>query len=172
MYKIQLYNGCAQVRHYDSDRDQFIPMQFVYKPVLALRDLRVSILKFLVIFTARANRETFLGESNPAQTESNYQAMTKNNKYITSIDYINQLPFDYLETYSFCRGNEYDRNLKMIKPEYNRLRVRKEKRGDLTLAEEIRLRELSGLLGYIQYLLTSDGHFHPSAQKVNTRHCY
>jgi hypothetical protein len=59
--------------------------------------------------------------------------MTKKYKYITSGDYINELSFDYLETYSFCRGNEYDRNLEIIKPEYNRLRVRKEKRGDLSL---------------------------------------
>jgi hypothetical protein len=33
-------------------------------------------------------------------------------KYISSVAYINNLKFDYIETYSFQRGSEYEENLK------------------------------------------------------------
>ncbi len=46
----------------------------------------------------------------------------KSYKYISSVDYINNLKFDYIETYSFQRGIEYKENLKAIRPEYDELK--------------------------------------------------
>ena len=42
--------------------------------------------------------------------------------YISLVDYINNLKFDYIETYSFQRGNEYEENLKAVRPEYDELK--------------------------------------------------
>jgi hypothetical protein len=49
---------------------------------------------------------------------------------------MNNLKFDYIETYSFQRGAEHEENLKVIRPEYDELKVRKEKQNNLTPAEE------------------------------------
>lgn len=89
-------------------------------------------------------------------------------KYISSIDYINSLTFGYVETYSFQRGTDYEENLQLTRPEYDRLKVRKEKRDSLTEAEEIRFSELHALLGFTQYLVNDKGQFHPSSKKTNT----
>lgn len=88
--------------------------------------------------------------------------------YISSKDYINSLTFDYVETYLFQRGSDFVENLKLIKPEYDRLKVRKERRNNLTLIDENRLLELNGLLGFTQYLINDKGQFHPSSKKTNT----
>jgi len=87
--------------------------------------------------------------------------------YTPSTDYIHSLSFDYIETYSFQRGPEYEAELKIIRPEYERLKVRKEKRDNLLESEETRLEALSGLLGFTQYLINIKGQFHPSARKTN-----
>ncbi|WP_245971494.1 hypothetical protein [Sphingobacterium puteale] len=87
---------------------------------------------------------------------------------ITSSHYIQRLAFDYIETYSLQRGDEYEAALKVLKPEYNRLKVKKEKRNNLTETEEIRLSELDTLLGVTQYLIDDTGRFHFSSQRINT----
>ncbi len=56
----------------------------------------------------------------------------------------------------------------MLKPERNGLKVRKEKRNNLTEIEEIRLSELDKLLGVTQYLIDDTGQFHFSSQRINT----
>jgi len=88
--------------------------------------------------------------------------------YISSADFINNLTFDYVETYSLQRGADFEKNLKSIRPEYDRLKVRKEKRDNLTPIEEERFLELQGLLGFTQYLISDKGQFHPSSRKTNT----
>lgn len=87
---------------------------------------------------------------------------------ITSSHYIKSLAFDCIETYSLQRGDEYEAALKVLKPEYNRLKVKKEKRNNLTDTEEIRLSELNELLGTTQYLIDNTGRFHFSSQRTNT----
>jgi hypothetical protein len=89
-------------------------------------------------------------------------------KYISSIEYINSLTFKYVETYSFQRGTDYEENLRLAKPDYDRLKVKKEKRNNLTPDEELRLSELHTLLGFTQYLINDKGQFHPSSKKINT----
>ncbi|MNH01710.1 hypothetical protein D3C87_481520 [compost metagenome] len=87
---------------------------------------------------------------------------------VSSSDYINGFPFDYIETYSLQRGDEYEAALQVLKPEHNRLKVRKEKRNNLTETEEIRLSELDGLFGITQYLIDDTGRFHFSSQRTDT----
>jgi hypothetical protein len=89
-------------------------------------------------------------------------------KYITSINFITNLTFDYVESYSFQRGLEFEENKKLIKIEYEKLKVRKEKRNNLSSNEMIRFSELDKLLGVTQYLLNDEGQFHYSSNKINT----
>lgn len=88
--------------------------------------------------------------------------------YTPSPDYINDLAFDYIETYSFQRGKAYEDKIKLLKPEYGRLNVRKEKNKPLLPEEELRLEELSGMLNPIQRLMNADGTFHFSAVRTHT----
>ncbi|AFD08599.1 hypothetical protein [Solitalea canadensis] len=90
-----------------------------------------------------------------------------NYTYISSVDYINNLTFDYVETYSFQRGSDYEENLKVIKSEYNRLKVRKERRNNLTEREQLRFSELESLLSFM-LLINDKGQFHPSSKKTSS----
>ena len=87
---------------------------------------------------------------------------------VSSSDYINGFPFDYIETYSFQRGDEYQAVMQVLKPERNRLKMRKQERNNLTDTDEIRLSELDALLGVTQYLIDDTGRFHFSSQRTNT----
>jgi hypothetical protein len=89
-------------------------------------------------------------------------------KYTASADYINNLAFDYFETYSLQSGMEYEENKKLLKAEFDRLKVRKEKRNNLTTDEEARFSELQRLVLYTQYLLDEKGTFHHSSKKTGT----
>lgn len=88
--------------------------------------------------------------------------------YISAIDYINNLTFDYVETYTFQRGTEFEESNKTDRTEYEKLKVRKDKHNDLTVLEEKRLGELQELFGFTQYLINSKGQFHPSSIKTHT----
>jgi hypothetical protein len=101
------------------------------------------------------------------QNVSSKHKMTQHT-YISSIDYINNLTFDYVEIYSFQRGTEFEENNKTSRPEYEKLKARKEKQNDLTVLEEKRLLELHDLLGFTQYLINNKGQFHPSSTKTHT----
>ena len=52
--------------------------------------------------------------------------------YISSIDYINGLAFDYAETFSFQRGEEYEERNERDDQEYETLKERRDKLNDLT----------------------------------------
>ena len=88
--------------------------------------------------------------------------------YIASTDFINNLTFYYVETYSFQRGIEFEKNQKLIRPEYESLKLRKENQNKLTPLDEERLSELHGRLEFTQYLLNDKGQFHPSSKKTNS----
>ncbi|MDR6734876.1 hypothetical protein [Sphingobacterium sp. 2149] len=90
---------------------------------------------------------------------------------VNSADYIKGLPFDYIETYSLQRGEEYTALIQTLEPERNSLKVRKEKRNNLSENEEIRLIGLNALLGVTQYLIDDTGRFHFSSQRTNTFIC-
>jgi len=87
--------------------------------------------------------------------------------YISSVDYIDSLVFDYVETYSSQRGAAYEENRIRLQPEYDELREKKEA-NQLTAGEKIKFSELYELFGVTQYLINGKGQFHPSAQKTHT----
>ncbi|WP_313533554.1 hypothetical protein [Sphingobacterium athyrii] len=87
---------------------------------------------------------------------------------ITSSQYIQSLAFDYVETFSLQRGDEYEAAIQALKPERSKLKVRKEKGNNLSETEEIRLNELDALLSVTQYLIDDTGRFHFSSQRTNT----
>ena len=89
-------------------------------------------------------------------------------KYTSSIDYIESLTFDYLETYSFQRGLAYEENLHLIKAEHDILSAREKKYNNLTPTEKQRFSDIHKLIGYTQYLIDDEGLFHPSSEKINT----
>lgn len=91
--------------------------------------------------------------------------MTSHYTYIPSTDFINNLAFDYVETYSFQRGTEYELQQKTFAKEYDNLKSRKSK---LTLEEEERLSALDKICGFTQYLLDDSNQFHYSSIKTNT----
>lgn len=93
--------------------------------------------------------------------------MTPHYTYISSTDFINNLTFDSVETYSFQRGTEFEENRKLIQIEYDRLKIKKENVDNLSTAEEERFINLDGLLGVTQYLINEKGQFHPSSKRTN-----
>ena len=94
--------------------------------------------------------------------------MTPYYTYISSIDFINNLTFDYVETYSFQRGVEFEENKKRLKIEYDKLKIQKAESNDLIPDEEKRFSKLHELLGFTQYLINDKGQFHPSSKLTNT----
>lgn len=93
--------------------------------------------------------------------------MTPYYTYKSSTEFINGLVFEYIETYSFQRGAEYELQQRTISNEFGKLRSRKSKLKDLTLQEEERLSELEELCGCTQYLLDDSNKFHFSAKKIS-----
>lgn len=94
--------------------------------------------------------------------------MTTISQRPNTADYINQLDFDYIETYSLQRGTAYEAVAKELTEEYMRLNERKQKRDDLSLEEEVRLTELTPLVAYTQSLIDKRGTFHASSTKTHT----
>jgi hypothetical protein len=80
----------------------------------------------------------------------------------TSSDYINELKFDYIETYSFQRGPTYDAYLK----EYFELLNKQEKK-KLSPEQEISFLALINQ-GLTQSLIYDSGKLHPSAKIIRT----
>jgi len=87
---------------------------------------------------------------------------------ISSIDYINNLTFDYIETYSFQRGFGFEENIKNSRLEYEKLKVRKDKHNNLNNLEEKQFLKLHDFFGFTQYLINNKGQFHPSSTKTHT----
>ena len=56
--------------------------------------------------------------------------------YIKSTDFINNLVFDYIETYSFQRGAEYELQQKKIEKEFKILIIQKSEFNNLNIEEE------------------------------------
>jgi hypothetical protein len=91
-----------------------------------------------------------------------------NYTYKSSAEFINDLVFEYAETYSFQRGAAYEQQQQLLKEEYGRLKSRKEKKENLATPEEQRLKTLEELCGVTQYLINDSGQLHYSAEKTNT----
>ncbi|MDJ1501676.1 hypothetical protein [Xanthocytophaga agilis] len=87
--------------------------------------------------------------------------------YKDAPDYIESLDFDYIETYSFQRGEEYEKNQKLFQTEYDLVKSRKGQGEILTTHDENRFKKLHELLYYKDYLLNDAGQFHPSSKRIN-----
>jgi hypothetical protein len=94
--------------------------------------------------------------------------MTPSYTYISSADFINDLTFDYVETYSFQRGEGYELQQKIFEKKYDKLKSRKSKVNDLTIQEEEEFIKLDKLCGFTQYLIDDNNQFHYSSKKTNT----
>jgi hypothetical protein len=92
--------------------------------------------------------------------------MTTPYSYKTSSDYINELQFDYIETYSLQRGKEFNDELEISRTEYIRLQNQQDKRA-LNPIEENELFKLTQL-GDTRYIVDASGKFHSSCKKTQT----
>ena len=88
-------------------------------------------------------------------------------EYISSIDYINSLTFDYIETYSLQRGEEFEKDHKLGWQELVKLKE-KQTKSALDTVEQKLFETLNELYGYTQYLINAKGEFHPSSRKIGT----
>ena len=88
-------------------------------------------------------------------------------EYISSIDYINSLTFDYVETYSFQRGEEFEKDLMIGRTELVKLK-HKQLVSTLDLIEQRRFEKLSELYGHTQYLMNAKGEFHPFSKRISS----
>lgn len=94
--------------------------------------------------------------------------MTTIAQRLHTADYINQLNFDYIETYSLQRGPVYEAHMEAWEKEYEPLRLRRENGKDLSAEEIARLRELSAMKENGQYLINEKGKFHFSCTRTHT----
>ncbi|MBE7169050.1 MAG: hypothetical protein INR73_00575 [Williamsia sp.] len=94
--------------------------------------------------------------------------MQERYRYTSAIDYISGLQFDFMETYSFCRGKEYESSLEMLSAEYEQLKTSKHGRENAGSQEDQRYKELTRLLADTHYLVDKAGNFHFSSNKINT----
>jgi hypothetical protein len=88
--------------------------------------------------------------------------------YTPSPDFINQLDFDHVETYSFQRGVEYETQQNNLEQEYELLKSRKAIANDLTVLEVEKLSQLEKYCDFTQYLIDENYKYHFSAEKINT----
>ena len=86
-------------------------------------------------------------------------------KNIESEEFIHNIDFEYIETYSLLRGEKYENEYKSLKKEFNTLSA-KNKRQRTEPNEITRLKEIEQLVGFTQYLTNSEGKFHFSAEKI------
>jgi hypothetical protein len=85
----------------------------------------------------------------------------------TSVDYINSLEYNYIETYSLQRGIEFEMDFKARLAEYEEFQSGIGKAG-LAAEEEEKFDQLRKLSDNTQYLVDEAGSFHPFSQKTNT----
>lgn len=76
--------------------------------------------------------------------------------------------FDYVETYTFQRGEAFEADKQLKQVAYNELKVKKNNNQTLSTEEEEKFLTLDGLLDYTQYLINDSGAFHPSSKKTHT----
>lgn len=85
--------------------------------------------------------------------------MTNKEEIITG-QFIDNLSFEYVETYSLLRGKDFEK----LEIEYDEL----DNKQNLNPNELERFSELNKYFGFTQYLLDDNGNFHFSSNKTNT----
>ena len=87
-------------------------------------------------------------------------------KTINSSDLVKDLKFEYFETYSFQRGDEYLNEIKNIEKALFTLERRKNKKNDLNDEKEEELLFLKQTLIQNPYLINDNSKFHFSSEKT------
>lgn len=90
------------------------------------------------------------------------------NSYTSSQDFIKDLEFSYIETYSLQRGIQYEERYHLGLKELKHLRNKNTSSDSLSGLESIKLKKLEQDYGVTQYLINSDGKLHHSAQKIGS----
>ena len=88
--------------------------------------------------------------------------------YTPATEFIQQLQYDYAETYSLQRGDAFKAYTKQLKEEWLQLKKKQETKIVLSATETQRLLQLNEWLGQTQYLLNKKGQLHYSAVKTHT----
>jgi len=83
--------------------------------------------------------------------------------YTDSSYFIDNLEFEYIETYSLQRGEPFDKKIELLESEFEKLETITE----LSKTEKNRLSELNDLLNFTQVIINKKGEFHFSSEKVN-----
>lgn len=91
--------------------------------------------------------------------------MTPKYSYISSVDFISNIDFEYVDIFSLQRGINYEEKENKKVGELERLEIRQEKNDDLSESEISKLQKMDKLHNFTQYLINSEGIFHPSAEK-------
>jgi hypothetical protein len=83
---------------------------------------------------------------------------------ISADEFIKNLSFEYVELYSFQRGNSYLKKNEEMEREFDAI----SRRTELSETEKLRLEELDEKLNYVQYLISHKNEIHFSSIKTNT----
>ncbi len=84
-----------------------------------------------------------------------------------SKEFLENLDFEYIETYSLLRGDKFQKKYNTLRNEFNTLSA-KRKRKALDLNDENKYNEIDKQINYTQYLINLDGIFHFSSEKIST----
>ncbi|WP_138434403.1 hypothetical protein [Winogradskyella algicola] len=83
--------------------------------------------------------------------------------YKNSSEFIENLDFEYFETYSLQRGLKFEKKIETLESEFNNLKSKT----DLNEKQKNRLSELDQLLNIVQVIINKKGQFHFSSEKIN-----
>ncbi|MEH1006895.1 MULTISPECIES: hypothetical protein [unclassified Winogradskyella] len=89
--------------------------------------------------------------------------MKPNYTYKKSSEFIENIDFEYFETYSLQRGEKFEGKIKSLESEF--ANIKSKNGGNKT--QKNRLSELNELLNFTQVIINEKGQFHFSAEKIN-----
>ncbi len=88
--------------------------------------------------------------------------MKPNYTYKKSSEFIENIDFEYFETYSLQRGEKFEGKIKSLESEF--ANIKSKNGGNET--QKNRLSELNELLNFTQVIINKKGQFHFSAEKI------
>ena len=83
--------------------------------------------------------------------------------YIKSSEFIDNIDFEYFETYSLQRGQNFEEEIESLESEFANIKSKT----DQNETQKSRLSELDGLLNFTQVIINKKGQLHFSAEKIN-----
>ncbi|MFD2914755.1 hypothetical protein [Psychroserpens luteus] len=83
--------------------------------------------------------------------------------YKKSSEFIDNIDFEYFETYSLLRGQKFEEEIESLESEFTNIKSKT----DRNEAQKRRLSELDELLNFTQVIINKKGQLHFSAEKIN-----